>query len=239
MRLVPRQFHPPRRRIERREEYVLGEYPRPSEAVQERRLPRVGVTRDCHRRNLVLLAARTLSFSSRLHLNNLLAKLSHSSVDSTTIELNLGFTWTTRTHTYTAGCLATGLALVFTVTIFVAAIKAWYCGQRVARYFIIAWSAFLLGGVVNTLMVLGYLPNVFITMYASQLGSALEVALLSLALADRINSLREQQALLDNAGVGIVFIRQRVIVRCNQCYADIFGYAGETRFWQALRTATA
>jgi signal transduction histidine kinase len=90
--------------------------------------------------------------------------------------------------------LATGLALVFTVTIFVAAIKAWYCGQRMARYFIIAWSAFLLGGVVNTLMVLGYLPNVFLTMYASQIGSALEVALLSLALADRINAMREQQA---------------------------------------------
>ncbi|MBS7676324.1 7TM-DISM domain-containing protein, partial [Vibrio cholerae] len=85
-------------------------------------------------------------------------------------------------------------ALVFTVTIFVAAIKAWYCGQRMARYFIIAWSAFLLGGVVNTLMVLGYLPNVFLTMYASQLGSAIEVALLSLALADRINGMREQQA---------------------------------------------
>ncbi|AZE91425.1 hybrid sensor histidine kinase/response regulator [Pseudomonas orientalis] len=90
--------------------------------------------------------------------------------------------------------LATGLALVFTVTIFVTAIKAWYCGQRMARYFIIAWSAFLLGGVVNTLMVLGYLPNVFLTMYASQIGSAIEVALLSLALADRINGMREQQA---------------------------------------------
>ena len=90
--------------------------------------------------------------------------------------------------------LATGLALVFTVTIFIAAIKAWYCGQRMARYFIIAWSSFLLGGVVNTLMVLGYLPNVFLTMYASQIGSAIEVALLSLALADRINSMREQQA---------------------------------------------
>ncbi|WP_369302450.1 7TM diverse intracellular signaling domain-containing protein [Pseudomonas sp. N2-5-1-1] len=90
--------------------------------------------------------------------------------------------------------LATGLALVFTVTIFVAAIKAWYCGQRMARYFIIAWSAFLLGGVVNTMMVLGYLPNMFLTMYASQLGSAIEVALLSLALADRINGMREQQA---------------------------------------------
>ncbi|MGR3888601.1 hybrid sensor histidine kinase/response regulator [Pseudomonas sp. 1152_12] len=90
--------------------------------------------------------------------------------------------------------LATGLALVFTVAIFIAAIKAWYCGQRMARYFIIAWSAFLLGGVVNTLMVLGYLPNMFLTMYASQLGSAIEVALLSLALADRINGMREQQA---------------------------------------------
>ncbi|NVZ71437.1 hybrid sensor histidine kinase/response regulator [Pseudomonas costantinii] len=90
--------------------------------------------------------------------------------------------------------LATGLALVFTVTIFIAAIKAWYSGQRMARYFIIAWSAFLLGGVVNTMMVLGYLPNVFLTMYASQLGSAIEVALLSLALADRINGMREQQA---------------------------------------------
>ncbi len=90
--------------------------------------------------------------------------------------------------------LATCLALVFTVSIFVAAIKAWYCGQRVARYYIIAWSAFLLGGVVNTLMVLGYLPNMFLTMYASQIGSAIEVALLSLALADRINSMREEQA---------------------------------------------
>ncbi|PYC20300.1 sensor histidine kinase [Pseudomonas mosselii] len=90
--------------------------------------------------------------------------------------------------------MATVLALLFTVSIFSAGLYAWWHGLRVARWFIIAWTAFLAGGLVNTLMVLGYLPNVFITMYASQLGSALEVALLSLALADRINSLREQQA---------------------------------------------
>lgn len=90
--------------------------------------------------------------------------------------------------------LATTLALLFTVVIYVAGIVAWCRGLRVARYFIIAWSAFLFGGVINTLMVLGYLPNVFLTMYASQIGSAIEVALLSLALADRINSMREQQA---------------------------------------------
>ena len=90
--------------------------------------------------------------------------------------------------------LATALALTFTVVIFAAGIFAWLRGLRVARYFIIAWSAFLLGGIVNTLMVLGYLPNVFLTMYSSQIGSAIEVALLSLALADRINDMREQQA---------------------------------------------
>ncbi|NBA97459.1 hybrid sensor histidine kinase/response regulator [Pseudomonas sp. R5(2019)] len=90
--------------------------------------------------------------------------------------------------------MATTLALLFTVIIFSAGLVAWWRGLRVARYFIIAWSALLLGGLVNTMMVLGYLPNVFLTMYASQIGSALEVGLLSLALADRFNSLRECQA---------------------------------------------
>lgn len=37
-------------------------------------------------------------------------------------------------------------------------------------------------------------------------------------------ALREQQTLLDSARVGIVFLRQRCVVRCNQRYAEIFGY---------------
>lgn len=107
--------------------------------------------------------------------------------------------------------LATALALAFTVTIFAAGIFAWWRGLRVARYFIIAWSAFLLGGAVNTLMVLGYLPNLFLTMYASQIGSAIEVALLSLALADRINSMREQQAqTLFDAGQKLEVLNQEL-----------------------------
>ena len=38
-------------------------------------------------------------------------------------------------------------------------------------------------------------------------------------------ALREQQTLLDSAGVGIVFLRQRSVVRCNQRYAEIFGHS--------------
>ena len=89
--------------------------------------------------------------------------------------------------------MATYLALLFTVVIFIAGMLAWMRGMRVARYFIFAWSAFLVGGITNTLMVLGYLPNLFLTMYASQIGSALEVGLLSLALADRINAMKEER----------------------------------------------
>lgn len=89
--------------------------------------------------------------------------------------------------------LVTGLVLVFTLAVFFIGIVAGLKGQRVARYFILAWSAFLLGGAINATMLLGFLPNTFLTMYASQIGSVIEVALLSLALADRINSMREQQ----------------------------------------------
>ena len=45
-------------------------------------------------------------------------------------------------------------------------------------------------------------------------------ASLTLALA-----LRERDTILENAGVGIVFVKQRTIVRCNQRYAEVFGYA--------------
>jgi len=107
--------------------------------------------------------------------------------------------------------LATYLALLFTVVIFVAGVLAWLRGMGVARYFIIAWSAFLLGGAINSLMVLGYLPNVFLTMYASQIGSALEVGLLSLALADRINAMKEERArILQDSGRKLEALNQQL-----------------------------
>ncbi|MCB1972932.1 MAG: EAL domain-containing protein [Burkholderiaceae bacterium] len=37
-------------------------------------------------------------------------------------------------------------------------------------------------------------------------------------------TLQELQALLDNAGAGIVFIRERQVVRCNARFAQLFGY---------------
>ena len=107
--------------------------------------------------------------------------------------------------------LATLLALAFTLLVFAAGVLAWRRGLRVARYFIFAWSAFLLGGAINSLMVLGYLPNMFFTMYASQIGSALEVGLLSLALADRINAMKlERERILERAGQALEVVNREL-----------------------------
>lgn len=107
--------------------------------------------------------------------------------------------------------LATSLALIFTVVIFTAGVLAWLRGMRVARYFIFAWTTFLIGGAINTLMVLGYLPNIFLTMYASKIGSALEVGLLSLALADRINAMKEERTrILQEAGRKLEALNQEL-----------------------------
>ena len=59
-----------------------------------------------------------------------------------------------------------------------------------APYYVIAWSFFLVGTIIKALTVLGFLPAVFITDYAQQIGSSIEVILLSLGLADRINQLK-------------------------------------------------
>ncbi|MEB0182197.1 ATP-binding protein, partial [Pseudomonas sp. CCC3.2] len=78
-------------------------------------------------------------------------------------------------------------------------------------YYIVAWSLFLTGGLINAFMLMGYLPNNFFTMYSSQIGSVLEVALLSLALADRINMMREQQAqIVLEAGQNLERVNQQL-----------------------------
>nr|WP_290825620.1 diguanylate cyclase [Halomonas sp.] len=71
-----------------------------------------------------------------------------------------------------------------------------YCSwQRVpsARLFVLAWSLFLLGAAVFALRNLGILPANFITLHGIQIGSALEMLLLSFALAARFNELKRQK----------------------------------------------
>ncbi|RLU02807.1 MAG: diguanylate cyclase [Ketobacter sp.] len=74
-------------------------------------------------------------------------------------------------------------------------------GDRSARWYLLSWTVFLAGVVIISLSKFGLLPTNFFTQNSAQIGSMLEAALLSFALADRINReklmrLTAQQALL-------------------------------------------
>ena len=59
-----------------------------------------------------------------------------------------------------------------------------------ARYFLLAWTVLLLGVAVLALRNLGWLPTNVLTFYSMQIGSAAEMLLLAIALADRIQTIR-------------------------------------------------
>lgn len=82
--------------------------------------------------------------------------------------------------------------LIFAVVVAaVAGIYALLRGVPSARIYIVAWSILLVGATVAALLRLGLVPvNVF-TEYSVQFGSLVECILLSLALANRINTERK------------------------------------------------
>ena len=79
------------------------------------------------------------------------------------------------------------------VFVLAAAIVSWRRGFHPARYFLIAWTTMIAGGLLLILSIVGVVPSNFLTTNALQIGHALEAVLLSLALAHRINILREEK----------------------------------------------
>ena len=62
-----------------------------------------------------------------------------------------------------------------------------------ARYFLLAWSVLLLGVATLGMRNMGWVPTTTLTLHSMQIGSALELLLLSFALADRINVMRREK----------------------------------------------
>ncbi len=80
----------------------------------------------------------------------------------------------------TSGCLLAGA---------VRAIQ----GYRPALYYLFAWFLLMIFTILLGLKNIGILPSMFLTNYGVYIGSALEVVLLSFALADRINLLKQEK----------------------------------------------
>ncbi|WP_083651436.1 7TM diverse intracellular signaling domain-containing protein [Vreelandella massiliensis] len=124
---------------------------------------------------------------------------------------------------YNVAAIAVNLiSLVFVVSAASMGIASLIRKEPGARFFVVAWLFFLLGVMVIALHNLGVLPSSFLIANAMMIGSAVEMLLLSLALADRIQNLQRQkqkaqaeaitnrQKLLENERIHKEELEQRV-----------------------------
>ncbi|MCJ8272076.1 MAG: ATP-binding protein, partial [Psychrosphaera sp.] len=65
-------------------------------------------------------------------------------------------------------------------------------GYRPAQFFLLAWSGLMVGSVIRGLLAMGLIPHHVFSEFGLMVGAALEVILLSMALADRIKLLQQQ-----------------------------------------------
>ncbi len=79
------------------------------------------------------------------------------------------------------------VAFVGCSTMLILSIIRWYLKDPAARYYTLAWVFMLFGGIVLALSKFTFLPRNLLTENATQVGSALGVILLSIALADRLD----------------------------------------------------
>lgn len=93
------------------------------------------------------------------------------------------------------GIIVAILGATFSVTSVICGVIAVKDNQPGARLFLVAWSLFLFGVALLGFRTLDWLPTNLLTSYGMQIGSALEMLLLSFALADRIHALRKDKEL--------------------------------------------
>ncbi len=89
--------------------------------------------------------------------------------------------------------LAIAAVYVYTPMLLVSGLMAWRNGYRPARFFLLGWGSSMLGLISTALTLHGVIDENFVTYQAAFLGLVIDVALLSFALADRINVLRDEK----------------------------------------------
>lgn len=95
---------------------------------------------------------------------------------------------------YTAGLITIICsAVLMSVCAMTIGMLGWMRGEVAARHYINAWGSLLIGGIILAGNKFSLLPQNLFTDNAVQIGSALLVALLSVALADRVNRERRRR----------------------------------------------
>jgi two-component system NtrC family sensor kinase len=88
-------------------------------------------------------------------------------------------------------------------------------GYRPAKYFLLAWTVFLIGVTIYVLKDFSILPYNNYTLYTMPIGSAVEVVLLSFALADRINILKKEKEQSQSEALEVLRENEKLISEQN------------------------
>jgi two-component system NtrC family sensor kinase len=88
-------------------------------------------------------------------------------------------------------------------------------GYKPAKFFLIGWSIFLIGICIYVLKDFGFLPYNVFTRYTMHFGTAAEVILLSFALADRINILKQEKEQSQLAALLALQENEKLIIEQN------------------------
>jgi diguanylate cyclase (GGDEF)-like protein len=86
------------------------------------------------------------------------------------------------------------VACATAATVLYVSVRAMLAGYRPARFFLLAWTGLLVFIALGALRNFALVPTHFLTVNGLHIGLALDVLLLSFALADRINVLKRQTA---------------------------------------------
>ena len=89
--------------------------------------------------------------------------------------------------------LVSGIAAVVTLAVWFIGFLVWRRGQVLGGFYVLAWTPLLIGHLILAVSKLGMMPRSFLTEFMPQIGVALEVVLLSFALAYRINLERRKR----------------------------------------------
>jgi len=89
-------------------------------------------------------------------------------------------------------------------------------GYRPAKFYLLAWSSLMVGIILFFLKDFGILPYNSITVNAMPTGAVIEVTLLSLALADRINILKKEKELARERELAALQENERIIIEQNE-----------------------
>jgi hypothetical protein len=96
-----------------------------------------------------------------------------------------------------------------------ASLRAIKQGYKPARYFLAAWVIFIIGLTLYALRNFGILPFNAFTNFALPVGSVVEILLLSFALADRINVLKQEKELSQQQAFAAMKENERLVTEQN------------------------